>query len=135
MFTHEHTIRVRYAETDQMGVVHHSSYVLYTEEARTEALRSLGVSYKNVEDLGVAMPVHNMNFEFKKAAYYDDLLSIKTILEELPTVRIKFRYEIYNQEKELLTNAQVTLYFVDKTTSRPTRCPQYLIDVLVNSSQ
>ncbi len=130
MFTHEHAIRVRYAETDQMGVVHHSSYVLYTEEARTEALRSLGVSYKGVEDLGVAMPVHHMNFEFKKAAYYDDLLTIKTMLKELPTVRINFSYEIYNQEKELLTNAQVTLYFVDKASGRPTRCPLYLMELL-----
>ncbi|MDZ4757786.1 MAG: thioesterase family protein [Bacteroidota bacterium] len=130
MFTHDHTIRVRYAETDQMGVVHHSSYVLYTEEARTEALRSLGVSYKNVEDWGVAMPVFNMNFDFKKAAYYDDLLTIKTILQETPTVRIKFLYEVYNQKNELLTQAQVTLYFVDRATGRPTRCPKYLLDLL-----
>lgn len=130
MFTHQHTLRVRYAETDQMGLVHHSSYVLYTEEARTEALRSLGVSYKDVENLGVAMPVHSMNFEFKKAAYYDDLLTIKTILKEAPTVRIKFLYELYNQEQQLLSTAQVTLYFINRETGRPTRCPKYLMDLL-----
>lgn len=130
MFSHDHPIRVRYAETDQMGVVHHGSYPLYVEEARTEALRSLGVSYKSVEDLGVAMPVSHMSFDFKKVAHYDDVLTVRTILKEAPQVRIKFYYEIYNQRQELVTEAQVILYFMDRNSGKPVRCPQYLLDLI-----
>lgn len=130
MFIHEHSIRVRYAETDQMGLVHHSSYVLYVEEARTEALRTLGLTYKDMEDKGIAMPVHSMNFIFKIPAYYDDLLKVVTKIEEPAQSRVHFDYEIFNQHNQLLSNAKVTLFFIDRISGRPTRCPQYLKDLL-----
>ena len=113
MFITETHIRVRYAETDQMNVVYYGNYAQYFEVARAESIRNLGFTYKEMEAAGVMMPVVEMQIKFLRPAHYDDLLTIKTILRELPVDhRILFEHEVYNQEKKLLTLGKVILYFV-----------------------
>lgn len=130
MKSHRSFVKVRYGETDQMGVVHHGNYPQYLELARIEWLNSLGISYKKMEEGGVLLPVYNLNISYKKSAQFDDQLVIVTTLRNIPTVRIIFDYSIYNQNKELLTEASTELIFVNKKTSRPMRCPRYILDML-----
>ena len=132
MKTSTTTVKVRYAETDKMGVVHHANYPIYLELARIEWLNDIGISYKNMEEEGVMLPVYEMQFSFLSPAYFDDTLTIKTILKQLPRARITFDYEITNEVGKLLTKAQTTLVFVDTKTNRPTRCPEYVLDRLKN---
>lgn len=131
MQEHEISIRVRYAETDQMGVVYHGNYAQYFEMGRVEWLRNKGVSYKELESGGVMLPVVSLNMNYKKPAYYDDELTIVTRLEFLGGVKIEFSYEIINQKGELLTTAQTILVFVDMKTKRPISVPAYL-EKLIN---
>lgn len=123
-------IRVRYAETDQMGVVHHGNYAIYLELARIEWLRKLGISYKKMEEEGIALPVVSLSINFKKSAYYDDLIKVKTQLKKAPTALVEFDYEILNESSEILCTATVVLAFVDIKTKRPTRPPQYFLEAL-----
>ena len=132
MKTHNSSVKVRYGETDQMGVVYHGNYAQYLEVARIEWLSDLGVSYKNMEENGVMLPVYDMRYSFLKPAFFDDLLTVKTTLRKIPRASIVFDYEIYNQNHELLTRAETTLVFVDMKTNRPTRCPQYILDLLLD---
>jgi len=127
---HELSIRVRYGETDQMGVVHHGNYALYLEMARTEWLRSLGVSYRDMEASGTMLPVISMSLNFKKSAYYDEVIKVITKLKKMPSVKIEFDYEIFNEKGELLVEASTTLAFIDMKTKRPIRAPQYIMDAL-----
>jgi acyl-CoA thioester hydrolase len=122
----ETNIRVRYGETDQMGVVYHGNYALYFEEARTEALRQIDVTYKSLEAFGVMMPVVSLHIDYKRPAKYDDLLTIKTIMRELPTAKIVLAYEVLNEQGVLLATGSSTLVFMDMKTNRPTRCPEHL---------
>ena len=133
MFEHSFQIRVRYAETDQMGFVHHSNYVQYYEAARWEAMRELGICYKGMEDSGILMPVIAMNYEFIKPAFYDELLTVKTIITDLPKARMKFEYELYNEKTELISKATTTLAFIKKVTHKPCPPPDCLISALNNS--
>jgi acyl-CoA thioester hydrolase len=126
MMTSETQIRVRYGETDQMGVVYHGNYALYFEQARTEALRQIDITYKSLETFGVMMPVVSLHTDFKRSAKYDDLLTIKTSMKELPTAKIVLDYEVLNEEGLLLATGSSTLVFMDKKTNRPTRCPEHL---------
>lgn len=128
MKTHLTNVKVRYAETDQMGVVHHGNYAEYLEIARIDWLQQLGISYSKMEREGMMLPVYSMEFRFLKPALFDDILTIKTHLIQLPSVRISFHYEIYNQENELLTTASTVLVFMDSKTKKPVRCPQYILD-------
>jgi len=130
--TSETSLRVRYAETDQMGVVHHGNYAQYLELARIDWLERLGISYKSMEEEGVMLPVFAMDFKFKKSAFFDDVLTIKTTLRNIPTVRIVFDFQIYNQNGELLTIASVTLVFMDSSSKKPISCPSYLLEILEN---
>jgi len=123
-------VKVRYAETDQMGVVHHGNYVQYLELARIDWLDNLGISYKWMEDNGVILPVHNLEIAFKKSATFDDNLKVETSLRELPSVRIIFDYKIYNQNDDLLTVASTELIFINKESKKPMRCPEYIFDLL-----
>lgn len=118
---YEHLLetRVRYAETDKMGVVYHANYLIYLEVSRVEWLRNHGVSYKELEDNGIALPVVNINIDYKKPALYDDLLTIKTSLIYCKGVKVIFESKIYNHEQKLLTEAQVTLVFVNIKSGRP----------------
>ena len=125
-------IRVRYAETDQMGVVHHGNYALYLEMARIEWLRKLGISYKSMEENGIGLPVVSLSINFKKSALYDDVIKVKTQLKKQPTALVQFEYELTNQNDELLCTAEVVLAFMDMKTKRPTRPPKYFLEALKN---
>lgn len=128
MREHEFYVRVRYAETDQMGVVYHGNYAQYFEMGRVEWLRNLGISYKWMEENGVMLPVVSLKLNYKKPARYDDVLRIKTKLKSQSTVKIEFDYEIYNEQNQLLTTGYSMLVFVDMKTGRPIVPPKYLSD-------
>jgi len=127
MEVHETKIRVRYGETDQMGVVYHGNYAQYLEVARVEWLRSIDISYKKMEDDGVMLPVVNLNINFKKPAFYDEVIVIKTKLREKPGLKITIDQEIYNENSDLLTTSEITLVFVNMKTKRPMLCPDELL--------
>lgn len=128
MKKYDYTVRVRYAETDQMGVVYHGNYAQYFEIGRVEWLRNLGISYKKMEDLGVMLPVVSLTMNYKKSAYYDDDLTIRTIFKKMTSVKIEFDYELYNQNGDLLTTGNSVLVFVNMETGRPMAAPQYVVD-------
>lgn len=123
-------IRVRYGETDQMGVVYHGNYALYLEMGRIEWLRKLGISYKKMEDSGLMLPVVSMCLNFKKSAGYDDVINVKTQLKKRPSVKIEFDYEITDQNGQLITTANTVLAFIDMKTRRPVRAPKYILDAI-----
>jgi len=127
------SLRVRYAETDQMGVVYHGNYAQYFEMGRVEWLRNQGVSYKELEQSGVMLPVVSLSMNYKKPAYYDDELTVVTKLKFLGGVKIEFDYEILNQHGELLTTANSVLVFVDMNSKRPISVPKDLGILLQNS--
>lgn len=130
MNTHQSTIKVRYAETDQMGVVYHGNYAQYLEFGRLEWLSALGISYKEMEANDVMLPVVSLNINYKKSACYDDVLTVSTTLVKLPTASIEFDYKIHNSSGELLTTANTKLVFVNKKSNFPMRCPHYILDKL-----
>jgi len=115
-------IRVRYIETDQMGVVHHSSYIQYLEVARIEFLRGKGFIYKEIEEKGVLLPVLNLEIKYIYPAFYDDLLHIEVIISEIKGARIFFEYKIFN-EGRLISTAKTTLAFISKKSKKPIACP------------
>ena len=119
--------RVRYSETDQMGVVYHGNYAQFFEMGRTEWLRSLGVTYKDMEMNGIILPVVSINLIFIKSALYDDILTIHTFLKKEPMVKIEFNYEIKNQLDELICTGSSVLAFMNSKNMKPTRCPDYLL--------
>jgi len=124
------SFRIRYSETDQMGVVYHGNYAQYLELARVEWLRSLGISYKTMEEGGIMLPVISLSINYIKPALYDDLITVKVILKKKPAVRIEFDYEITNEAGDLLATANTVLVFMDMKRKRPTKCPQFLLDKL-----
>ncbi len=124
-------VRVRYAETDQMGVVYHGNYAQYFEMGRVEWLRNMGVSYKWMEGNGVMLPVVSLTMNYKRPARYDDELTVRTIFKSQQSVKIEFDYEIYNQSNELLTTGSSILVFVDVKTGRPILPPDYIKELLV----
>jgi acyl-CoA thioester hydrolase len=126
----ETQIRIRYGETDQMGVVYHGNYAQYLEIGRIEWLRKLGISYKEMELNGIMLPVVELCLKYKKSARYDDLIKVKTQLKKTPTASIEFDYEIINEVGEILCECYTKLVFIDMKTNRPTRCPKYILDVL-----
>lgn len=130
MKNHEVQVRVRYSETDQMGVVYHGNYVPYFEIGRVEWLRNHGVSYKVMEENGIALPIVSMTLNYKKPARYDDLLTIQTRFKSQQSVKIEFECAIYNEAKELLTTAEFILVFVSLKTGRPIAPPDYILDLL-----
>ncbi len=130
MFTHDIQLRVRYAETDQMGFVYYGNYATYFEVARVESFRALGFSYKSMEEQGVMMPVLEYKIKYLRAAMYDDLLTVKTFIKELPSARIRFEYEVYNEAGTLLTVAETTLVFVNSASKRPCPMPDSFLNLL-----
>ena len=115
---------VRYGETDQMGVVHHSNYLRYFEVARLEWLSALGVSYTSMEKEGLIMPVIDVKVTYKTPALFDDSLTIYIFLSELPRVKIIFFYEIKNQKDKIVCTGETTLAFLNAKTRKPVRCPE-----------
>lgn len=130
MFVHEEKIRVRYAETDQMGYVYYGNYAAYYEMARTEMLRKTGFSYKELEEMGIMMPVLEMNIKYNQPAKYDELLTIKVIIKEKPAVRIRFDYEVYNESGKLINTAMTQLVFVNMASNRPCKAPDIFMKQL-----
>jgi len=130
MYQSKTTVRVRYGETDQMGFVYYGFYAMYYEVARVESLRQLGVTYKEIEAMGVIMPVLENKSKYLAPARYDELLTIVTTVREKPGVRIKFEYEIFNEENKLIHQGETLLAFVDKISNRPRRPPELMEKVL-----
>ena len=131
MYKHQTKIRIRYGETDQMGFVYYGNYAQFLEIGRVETLRSLGFSYKSLEDQGILLPVADLQIRYLKPALYDDLITIRTKIVTIPTVKIELTYEIFNEKNDLLTTASTTLVFVKKETMRPTNPPTDLVKKLV----
>ena len=127
MYISETKIRVRYAETDRMGYVYYGNYAMYAEVARVEALRQLDVNYKSMEDNGIILPVLSLNVKYIRPAFYDELLTIKTTISELPETRMYFKYEIFNEKGELLTICSTEHVFVSAANKRPCRAPEWLL--------
>jgi acyl-CoA thioester hydrolase len=124
MYSQDTQIRVRYAETDQMGYVYHGNYAAYFEVARTEAFRQLGIRYKDLEADGVGMPVGEIRTRFRRPARYDDLLTVRLLLKQpADGTRVLFEYEIYNEGGELLTEGHTLMVFVSMATGRPVPIP------------
>ena len=131
MFITETQIRIHYALTDQMGVVYHGHYAQFYEIARTEAIRQLGYTYKDIEAMGIIMPVIDIHSRFLRPAKYDDMITVKTVLKELPLHhKIVFHHEIYNEAGELLNTGDVTLYFMLAKEMKRCEMPERLRDVL-----
>ena len=130
MKTNKTSIRVRYGETDQMGVVYHANYVNFFEIGRTEWLRSLGYTYKSLEDSGIFLPVIGIEIDYKKPAKYDDILTLESSLIEKPNIKIQFSHKIFNQEGVLLVTGISKLVFLDKKNNRPIRCPKFLLNLI-----
>lgn len=123
-------VRVRYGETDQMGYCYYGNYAQYFEIGRVEALRDLGMAYKNMEEKGVMLPVSEYAVKFIRPAKYDDLLTISTEIVKLEGVRLYFNYEIHNEENKCVAKAQTTLVFVSKDTMRPSNPPADFVALL-----
>lgn len=130
MYENSKKFRVRYAETDQMGVVYYGNYPIYLEVGRVEALRNLGLTYKQMEEDGVMLPVLNLQIKYLKSAVYDEEINVVTKITKLPSSRINFEHEIYNEAGDLITLGQVELVFVSMQTRKPCRCPKDLLDLL-----
>lgn len=128
MYSSETKVRVRYAETDRMGYVYYGNYATYYEVGRVEALRQLGLSYKEMEDNGIMLPVLEFSIKYFKPAFYDEELTIKTIIPEIPQARIKFLYECYNNNNILLNKGETTLVFVNTSSGRPCSAPDFFLD-------
>lgn len=127
MYISKTQVRVHYALTDQMGVVYHGRYAEFFEIGRVEALRQLGISYKDLEQLGIIMPVTEMNVRFIRPARYDDLLTIITTLKEKPhNHKIIFHSEVFNEQNELLSAASVSLYFMDAKAMKKINMPDII---------
>jgi len=129
MFVFNTTLRVRYADTDQMGYAYYGNYGAYYEVARVESLRHLGFAYKDLEAQGIMLPVLENYSKFIRPAKYDELLRIEVKLEELPAVRIRFHYRIFNEQEELIHTGWTLLAFVNKHTGKPCRPPEALLDL------
>ena len=131
MFQSSTRIRVRYAETDQMGVVYHSNYFPWFESARAEAIRELGFTYKDIEKMGVIMPVVDVHCRYLRPALYDDLVTIQTTLRELPLHhKIEFFQDVLNEKGELLASGKITLYFMEAATMKRTVLPRIMLEKL-----
>lgn len=132
MYVSETKFRVRYSETDQMGIVYYGNYPQYYEVGRVEAMRELGMTYKQMEEKGVFMPIASMNLKYIKPALYDDLLTVRTIIKEVPVSRMHFLYEIYNEQRQLLNTGETILAFMNKLTKRPCPAPDWFLKALKN---
>ncbi|AMP98660.1 Thioesterase [Pedobacter cryoconitis] len=128
MYTHSTKIRVRYSETDQMGYVYNGNYAQYYEVGRVEMLRSLGMTYGKMEETGIMLPLLELKCKFIKPAYYDQEITIKTYMKELPGIRMLFDYELFNEKEELINIGATTLVFFDMVKKKPCPPPDYFLE-------
>jgi acyl-CoA thioester hydrolase len=129
-FQNSHFVRVRYSETDKMGYCYYGNYAAYLELGRVELLREYKIVYKELEDLGILLPVSELSIKYLFPAKYDDFLKIQTKISDLQGARIYFSYEIYNENEILILSATTTLVFVDAKTMRPIAAPDFILDIL-----
>jgi acyl-CoA thioester hydrolase len=128
MYIYSEKIRVRYAETDQMGYLWHGNYALYYEQARTEMIRNLGLSYAELEHLGVMMPVRELQCRYLQPARYDDVLTVTCIVQHMPTAKLFIEYRIYNEANVLLNEGSTLIVFMDAASRRPVRPPHIFME-------
>ncbi len=131
MYSHEVQIRVRYADTDQMGYVYYGNYAAYYEVARVESFRHLGYAYRQLEEAGIMMPVLELKSKYILPAKYDDLLTIKVSIPEFPKVKIKYLYQVLNEEGKLLNEGETTLVFINMKSGKPVRMPEVMGHLLL----
>jgi acyl-CoA thioester hydrolase len=130
MFTHTTKLRVRYGETDQMGYMYYGNYAEFFEVGRVEMLRSMGLTYRWMEETGIMMPVLELKCRYLKPALYDEEISIKVTMEKMPGVKIHFKYELFNEKQELIHVGETLLAFINMKTNRPSLPPQEFLDKL-----
>ena len=130
MYSSETTVRVRYSETDQMQYVYYGNYATYYEVGRVEVLRQLGMSYKSLEESGIMMPVLETHSYYHLPAKYDDLLTIKITIPQLPLVKIKFEYEIFREDGRKIHTGDTTLAFIDMKSGKPRKAPEKMRELL-----
>jgi acyl-CoA thioester hydrolase len=135
MIVTETKIRVYYEDTDQMGVVYYGNYARYYEIGRTEMIRDLGFTYKQMEELGIMLPARSLKINYLKSAYYDDLLTIRTIIDTIPKVKFPIKTEIYNEKGELINSGETVLVFFSSVTNKPVAAPKYFIDEITRLFQ
>lgn len=128
MFTYTTKVRVRYGETDQMGYMYYGNYAEFFEVGRVEMLRSLGLTYRWMEETGIMMPVLEMKCRYLKPALYDEEISIKVTMEKMPGVKIHFKYELFNEKQDLIHVGETLLAFIKMKTNRPSLPPQEFLD-------
>ena len=128
-----HSLRVRYGETDPMKYVYYGNYAEYLEVARVELFRELGISYDEIENQGIWLPVSEFSIKYLKPGLYDEILEIHTYIKKLPGVRIEFDYEIYNSSNEKITEAKTTLFFLDAKKNKVVKCPDFLMQLLLKN--
>ncbi len=131
MYSFDYNYRIRYADVDQMGFMYYGNYARLYEIGRVEALRSLGLRYRDLEETGVIMPVYENRSRYIIPAKYDDLVTIRVIIKEIPRARIVFNYEIYSEEKTLLHTGETTLVFLKTANNRITACPKEILERLL----
>jgi len=125
-----HSIRVRYGETDPMKYVYYGNYAQYFEIGRVELFRNIGISYDEIENQGIWLPVSDYKIKYIRPALYDQKLEIHTYIKKIPGVRIEFEYEIYNEDGVKITEASTTLFFLDAKTNKIIRCPDFLMKMI-----
>ena len=130
MFEHSTKLRVRYGETDQMGYMYYGNYAEFYEVGRVEMLRSLGLTYAWMEEIGIKMPVLELHCKYLKPALYDEEITIKVMMDKMPGVKIHFRYELFNDRDELINLGETLLVFVNMTTNRPCLPPDDFLERL-----
>ncbi|MEG2079264.1 acyl-CoA thioester hydrolase [Chryseobacterium piscicola] len=128
-----HSLRVRYGETDPMKYVYYGNYAEYLEVARVELFRSIGISYNEIENRGIWLPVSEYSIKYLKPAFYDEELVIHTFIEKIPGVKIEFRYEIFNSENIKITDSKTTLFFLDAQTRKIIKCPDFLMEMILKN--
>lgn len=131
MFTYDFQKRVRYGETDQMGYLYYGNYAQYYEIGRAEMIRSLGLTYREMEmEKGIMMPVMSLEMRFVRPARYDELMTIRTILKEIPEKFIVFHHEIFNEKMKLVNGGRVKLCFMESNSNKTVNAPDFLTNRL-----
>jgi len=131
MIVSETKIRVYYEDTDQMGVVYYGNYARYYEIGRTEMIREMGFTYRGMEEMNIMLPARSLKINYLKPAYYDDLLTVRTIIESIPKVKFPIKTEIYNEKGEFINYGEVVLAFFNSKTNKPCAAPKYFIDEML----
>lgn len=130
MITHEVKIRVRYKDTDKMGVVYHSNYIVYYEEARTELFRALGMPYAELEAQGIMTPILEVESKYLAPAYYDEVVTVRATIAEEPMARMNITYEVMDEAGKVINTGRTVLGFVNAQTRRPCRAPEAMLKVI-----